>query len=122
MSSTPNQGLYLIFDNNAVGPTILCSANGNLPPAVEWIRENGRGLPSGISQLVQPNGDVVLRWQRPMEFTDSGSYLCQASNNIGNSSTFLEILVQRKCVYIYIARYCVCVCACNNQVDGYSNV
>ena len=96
MSTTPGQELYLIFDDNAVGPTILCSASGNLPPAVEWIRENGRGLPSGISQSVQSNGNVLLRWQRPMEFTDSGSYLCQASNNIGNSSTSLEILVQSK--------------------------
>ena len=96
MTSTPEQGLYLIFDDSAQGPNILCVGSGNLPPTVRWIRENGRGLPSGISQSVQPNGNVLLRWQRPMEFTDSGSYHCQASNNVGNSSASLEILVQSK--------------------------
>lgn len=98
MTSTPDQGLYLIFDENVRGPSILCSGSGNLPPTVRWVRENGRGLPSGISQSVQSNGNVLLRWQRPMEFTDSGSYHCQASNNVRNSSVSLEILVQSKLI------------------------
>ena len=111
---TPGQELpYLIFDENTQGPNILCSASGNLPPTVRWTRENGRGLPSGISQSVQSNGSVLLRWQRPMEFTDSGSYYCQASNNVRNISASVEILVESK---FYAAEYCCdpsptqCVC------------
>ena len=93
---TPDRPLYRIFDEKTQGPNILCSGSGNLAPTIRWIRENGRGLPSGIAQTVQPNGDVLLIWQRPLEFTDSGSYHCQASNNIGNISASFEILVQSK--------------------------
>lgn len=92
VTSTPDQHLYLAFDDGAPGPTIACSASGHLPPTIEWIRQNGQQLQNGLSQL---NGQVLLQWQRPMEFTDSGVYVCQASNNFGNSTADLELLVQR---------------------------
>lgn len=95
-TSDDQEDLYRIFDENSQGPNVLCSGEGNHPPMVRWIRENGGGLPSGISQTVQPNGDILLKWLRPMEFTDSGSYHCQASNNIGNTSASFEILVRSK--------------------------
>ncbi len=94
------QPFRLFFDHGAPGPAITCSANGHLPPAIEWIRDNGRGLPSGILQqnALSSNGEVVtqLRWQRQMEFTDSGNYICQAFNNNGTDSVTLELLVQSK--------------------------
>ena len=94
----PGQQLYLIFDDGAPGPTITCSADGYLPPFVEWIKGNGRGLPHGISQNVSSNGEVAvqLRWEREMDFTDSGSYVCRASNSNGTSTATLELLVQSK--------------------------
>ena len=118
MTSTPDQGLYLIFDENAQGPSILCSGSGNLPPTVRWVRENGRGLPSGISQSVQSIGNVLLRWQRPMEFTDSGSYHCQASNNVRNSSVSLEILVQSKLIIAVTMVNLRFVCMCLSVAYG----
>ena len=94
------QPLHLIFNDGAPGPAITCSASGYPPPVVEWIRDNGRGLPSGILQQVAPssNGEkaIQLRWQREMEFTDSGSYVCRAFNNNGTDSATLELLVQSK--------------------------
>ena len=37
-------------------------------------------------------------------FTDSGTYICESFNNIGNSSALLQILVQSKCINkIYVA-------------------
>ena len=103
------QPLYLNFDDGARGPTITCSANGYPRPAVEWIRENGRGLPSGIVQQDAPssssNGEVAtqLRWRRDMEFTDSGFYVCRAFSNGGTYNATLELLVQRKytCSTVY---------------------
>ena len=106
MNYTSEQELYLEFDDNAQGPTILCSSGGHLPPTIGWVRENGGGLPNGISQTVLLNGEVLLRWQRPIEFTDSGSYHCQASNNIANSSASLELLVKSEFTYVYA--YCQC--------------
>ena len=94
VTSTPDQQLYLAFDDGAPGPTIACSADGHLPPTVEWIHQNGGQLQNGLSQSSQFNGQVLLQWQRPIEFTDSGVYACQASNNIGNSTADLELLVQ----------------------------
>lgn len=90
----PNQPLYLVFNHGAPGPTIVCSGDGYLPPTLRWVRD--RDLPHGIFQNNQPNGDVYLQWLRPMEFTDSRSYSCQASNRNGNSSTTLQVLVQSK--------------------------
>ena len=99
MTSLPNEPLYLVRNDGDQGPTVVCSATGNPPPSIRWTQENGRGLPSGIVQSTLPgSGDVELRWQRSMEFTDSGSYICQASNNIGNgfSAATLDVLVQSK--------------------------
>ena len=96
MTPVPNQQLYLVFDDGASSPSITCSSDGYPSPAVSWVQESGRGLPSGISQNVLPSGDVQLRWRRPVEFTDSGTYICESFNNIGNSSATLEVLVQSK--------------------------
>ena len=99
--SAPGQQLYLIFDHGAPAPTITCLADGYHPPTVEWIKDNGRGLPTGILQQNIPSNREVavqLRWQRMMEFTDSGSYICRASNNNGNDSATLDLLVQSKYV------------------------
>ena len=96
LTSTPNQHLYLEFDDGDPAPTILCSADGYLPPTLVWVQENGQGLPHGLFQHTQPNGDVELRWQRAMDFTDSGSYFCRATNQNGNISATLQLLVQSK--------------------------
>ena len=102
-TSTSGQPLYLIFDDGAAGPTITCSASGYLLLTVEWIRDNGRGIPDGILQqnVSLSSGEtaaVLLSWQREMEFTDSDSYICRATNNNGINSVILELLVQCKCI------------------------
>ena len=100
MSIPGTQPLYLIFDHGAPRPTITCSANGNPLPTVQWVRGNGGGLPSGILQQNAPssNREVAkqLSWQRNMEFTDSGSYVCRAFNSNGTDNATLELLVQSK--------------------------
>ena len=93
------QPLHLSFDHGTPGPTgITCSADGYLPPTVKWTRGNGRGLPSGILQQSAPSSNgkaaVQLRWQRVMEFTDSGPYICRAFNDNGTDSASLELLVR----------------------------
>ena len=96
-TSMPDQPLYLVFDHGAPGPTIMCSGDGYLPPTLQWVLQNGQGLPHGIFQRSQSTlGGVQLRWLRPMEFTDSGRYFCQASNRNGNSSAILDVLVRSK--------------------------
>ena len=97
--SMPSQQLYLILDDGVPGLTITCSADGYLPPTVEWVKDNGGGLPHGILQHNIPsNGEVAvqLRWQREMDFTDSGFYVCRASNSNGTNTATLELLVQSK--------------------------
>ena len=84
--------LHLVFNECAPGPTIMCLANGYPPPTLEWIQDSGRGLPSGISQSTIQSGEVQLIWQRPIQLTDSGSYICQASNSQGRATA--EVLVQ----------------------------
>ena len=100
----PEQPLYLAFDDGDPAPTIVCSVDGHPPPTTVWTRDDGRDLPSGISQIPQSNGQVHLRWLRPMEFTDSGFYVCRASNSNGTSTAMLEVLVESKC-YMYMHYY-----------------
>ena len=40
--------------------------------------------------------EVHLRWKRPIRFTDTGTYSCRVSNNVGNGEAALEVLVNRK--------------------------
>ena len=100
LTSTPGQRLHLVFDEGAPGPTIACLADGYLPPTVEWIKDNGRSLPSEVAQQ-NGNGDIqlLLRWERPLKFSDSGCYVCLASNNIGIGNVTVEILLQSKTSY-----------------------
>ena len=96
MTSTPGQLLHLVFDEGVPGPTIVCSADGYLPPMVEWIKDNERSLPSEVAQQ-NGNGDMqLLRWERPLLFSDSGFYVCLASNSVGIGNATVEILVQSK--------------------------
>ena len=96
MTSLPHHSLYLQFDNGASPPTIVCSVDAYPPATLEWVQDNGKGLPHGITQRVVDDGDVHLRWQRNMQFTDSARYICRASNSLGNSSASLDVLVQSK--------------------------
>ncbi len=55
----------------------------------------GGDFPSGVVEsMLLPH--QVLRWTRPLEYTDTGRYECIAWNSNGTSRTVLDLLVQRK--------------------------
>ena len=97
ISTSSEQRLHIILEDGDPGPNITCSADGHLPPTVMWMREHGsQDVPSDVTQVFQGDSVVRLQWLRPVKFTDSGSYVCRASNNVGTGIAILEVLVQSK--------------------------
>lgn len=96
---TLNRSLSLVLHDGDHGPTVVCESDGNPPARIEWSRENGTVLPSGLSQISSHNHRlslVQLHWQRAVVFSDSGWYVCRATNNIGTSDATLQLLVLRE--------------------------
>ena len=76
--------------------TVTCSSDGYLPPSISWEPSILSAIPAGISQQTSVSG-LELRWERAVEYMDSGTYDCVATNDNGTSSVQLELLVQCKC-------------------------
>lgn len=104
MTSTLGQTFNLVFYDGDPGPTIVCAVtDGHPSPLVTWMSENGRDLPIQVLQIRdQQNSVTQLQWMRSMKFTDSGSYICLASNSIGTNSAIMELLVKSKRSYLIV--------------------
>lgn len=73
------------------GPSFACSANGFPTPYLSWREKNGGvALPNEVTL----GENAMLVWHRALEYTDSGYYSCDATNNVGTNSAILDLLVR----------------------------
>ena len=68
-----------------------CQSEGFPVPTVTWSRVGG--LPAGVTQRGS-NFELVLKWNRILEYTDSGVYICTTTNDLGESIVVLNLLVE----------------------------
>lgn len=99
--ASTNQVLQIVLEHGDPPPTFSCFSFGFPPPTITWkISDGTRTFPDGVDNNTVPNTQgSVLVWSRQPEFTDSGQYLCDVTNNYNASSiAILELLV--RCKYI----------------------
>ena len=97
-----NQVLQVVAEEGDSAPTFTCSSDRWPAPTLSWGGQNrGMALPSGVS-LIPSRQNLTLAWHRPLEYTDSGNYTCNATNSVWISSVRLELLVRRK--YEFVSR------------------
>ena len=90
----------MVAEEGNSAPTFTCSADGSPAPILSWGGQNGGlALPREVS-LVTNRQNMGLAWHRPLEYTDSGSYTCNAMNSVGSSSVTLDLLVKREYRYL----------------------
>ena len=77
----------------------VCSARGRPYPTLKWKRVSG-GYGKGIAQshLSKDRKSLILRIAKPSN-SDSGSYVCEAKNNVGRSvkSLHLKVIQGKDC-------------------------
>lgn len=67
---------------------VQCIAHGSHPISFQWTRVGGAAMASGAK--ITKEGALVISQLR---VSDSGRYRCVATNNLGNSETFLMVTV-----------------------------
>ena len=67
-------------------------------PTVKWSRAGG--LPAGVTQRGS-NSQLVLEWNRILEYTDSGVYTCTTTNDFGERTVVLNVLVEGNSILIF---------------------
>ena len=78
-----------VANYNDSGPTFNCSLEGvSAGLKVKWEKYGSNVLPFGISQL-----SSKLIWSRPLDFGDSGLYMCKYVNK---RASILRLAVKRK--------------------------
>ncbi len=99
-----HQVFQVIAEEGEPAPTFSCFSDGSPPPTLSWEgQDGGVALPNGVA-LVPRRQNLALMWNRVLEYTDSGSYVCTASNGVGAASSVrLELLVRRECKYVCVA-------------------
>ncbi|CAL4067055.1 unnamed protein product, partial [Meganyctiphanes norvegica] len=71
--------------------TLECAAEGNPTPIITWSKQGGH-MPSG-----QPEEEGISITLQEVDRYDEGTYICTASNGIGESSkTSMEVMVEYK--------------------------
>ncbi|XP_064790902.1 vascular cell adhesion protein 1-like isoform X2 [Oncorhynchus masou masou] len=68
-------------------PTLMCHAEGNPRPEIQWKAIG----PHGQAVIVGQSEELVLT---EMTLVDSGQYECVASNTIGNSTASVNVIVE----------------------------
>ena len=68
-----------------------CQSEGFPVPAITWSRAGG--LPAGLTQRGS-NSELVLEWNRILEYTDSGLYTCTTTNDFGERMVVLHLLAE----------------------------
>ncbi|XP_027025071.1 nectin-4 [Tachysurus fulvidraco] len=70
------------------GAQLQCNGGGNPKPHnFTWSRKDG-GLPDGVTLAKE-----ILRFDRPLRFTDKGVYECVATNTVGSGKVDIRIEV-----------------------------
>jgi len=67
--------------------TLYCSADGNPKPSVSWSKTTGTGL---VNTDVQGNKLQI----KGAGYNDSGSYVCTATNILGQAKKVVKLSVQ----------------------------
>ena len=67
--------------------TFYCSADGNPKPSVSWSKANGTGQ---VNKDVQGNKLQI----KGAGYNDSGSYVCTATNILGQAKKVVKLFVQ----------------------------
>ena len=88
-TARPPSRLEVISGKNI---SVACSATGDPPPKIHWIKENG-ALPVGRFK-VHEDGNLSV-WNAVLE--DSGRYICEASaSGILRSSSTMDLNIKGK--------------------------
>ena len=93
--------LELTTDNGDAGLSIVCFSKFNRSTSIlTWTKVGvDEGFPVGITVFEGPSliGQIIkLQWRRKMHFTDSGTYMCNVTSSIQNTSVRVDLLVKRK--------------------------
>ncbi len=79
-----------IFGESTVAPVFMCTSNGYPKPTITWQATSETGFPNGVT--TQAEGQELV-WTRRFEYTDSMQYECVSENELGASTTTMNLLV-----------------------------
>ena len=97
-------------------PLFTCTSSGYPEPTITWLYEGAfssdheNGLPDGVI-LADASREMEARellWQRALQYTDSGTYRCTASNGFGTSDATLDLLVRCECTCRFLVQLRQC--------------
>ncbi|MFT7818786.1 leucine-rich repeat and immunoglobulin-like domain-containing nogo receptor-interacting protein 3 [Arapaima gigas] len=88
-----NRRLQQVTAREGQAVSFTCRAEGEPPPAIAWISPQRRRITaeSGGRVVVLPGGTLEIRYA---QVTDSGTYICIASNAGGNDTYFATLTVK----------------------------
>lgn len=93
MQDEASQHVQVTAEHGDTAPVISCRADGSPAPSLVWSQDGDAALPEG---LTTSSSGAALMWDRPLSYTDSGRYLCTSTNQLGQSTATLELLVRSK--------------------------
>ena len=67
--------------------TFYCSADGNPKPSISWSKTSG----TGQGNIVGQGNKLQIR---SADYSDSGSYVCTATNVLGKAMKVVKLLVE----------------------------
>lgn len=82
--------MHIVAEQGDSGPALLCSSESFPPSSHTWYRVSES---NGVMQVV---GEERVIWDGVLVYDDSGNYICNATNGIGESTVALHILVKSK--------------------------
>ena len=95
--TSEDEVLQVTAEEGDSAPTFSCSSEGAPQPTLSWRgQDGGVALPSGVT-MAPTSQNLALVWSRALQYTDSGNYVCNASNSVGSSAVRLELLVRCEC-------------------------
>ena len=88
-AKSSTEKLRKVFVKERENVTIPCNPESAPDPEFVW-RKNGDKIASGGKYIIHQNGDLFVK---NVNFADSGTYTCEAFNDLGNAKEESELLV-----------------------------